>query len=160
MLHINTLSEGERGIEKRAKKSMQCTCYVDTIRRLCTAMDTAELAVCVVYVHREFSSVFWSMEWAVKKWVHLKKLFNYFVWLESSLNSIQSYTHKYTRTLIHWLVYIGCTLHRRPSHRASDWVVYTPYTLISKLGKQIIIFVGYARVLLSKHTHRHTNSFT
>lgn len=114
-------------------------------------MATAELCVCT---RIGIFFCFWSMvREEKKKWVHLKKLFNYFVWLGSSL-SIQSYTHARTHKHKHTLISIGSCMcvYTRAGERLS---VYLPYTLISKLGKQIIIFVLYARVLLSKHKHIH-----
>lgn len=59
-----------------------------------------------------------------------------------------NHTHKYTRIHIHWLiVYIEANKRTPAIH-----------SLISKLGKQIIIFVLYACIVVKIHTHTHTHT--
>lgn len=150
MLHINALELGREGETKKS----QCNAHVtSTLLYDCVygCMATAKLCV-----HRNFLLFLVYGVREEKKWVHLKKLFNYFVWLESSLDSIvHTRTHKHRHTHTHSLacVYTGVQTTKPASKQAIEYIYYTPYTLISKLGKQIIIFVLCTRVYCCQNTN-------
>lgn len=119
---------------------MHCTCYVDTLYEY-EWLRLNCIRTYIIYYIFFFRSMVQEKR---KKMGTFEKLIQLFRLTRVVSQFNHTHTKAFTSIHIHWLVYM------RTRERVSEHI---RHTLVTKLGKQIIIFVLYACIVVKTHTH-------